>query len=110
MFKKAERLSRSEFERYFKSGKRYTTPNLTLIHTPHPQLHVGVVVSKKVDKKAHERNQLRRRVYGKLYRALKPTKTGVFIMLLKPPFKSLAKNEQTQEVQKILNRITMSTT
>lgn len=108
MFKKTERLSRSEFATFFKSGERYNSPFLTLVYTNHKRLHCSVVVSKKVAKKAHDRNKLRRRVYGKLHNKLKSSTTGVFIVLLKPSFATLTKQEQTEEVQKILSRITMS--
>lgn len=110
MLKKKERLTRSEFTKFFKTGSRTHSPHLSLIYSPGIELHGAVVVSKKVAKQAHERNTLRRRVYGQLYSKLKGNYTGVYIVLLKPPFASLTKNEQIESVQKLLSRITMSRT
>lgn len=110
MFARAERLSRSDFEHYFKTGTRSNTPHLTLLHTTHNRLHVSVVVGKKVQKKAHDRNRLRRRVYSKMYAALKGAHVGVFIVIVRPSFAVLSKQQQLEEVQKLLSRITMSST
>lgn len=110
MLKKSERLSRTEFSHFFKVGKRFHTPSLSVVYTPSEQLHASVVVSKKVAKRANVRNTLRRRVYGQLYTKLKGTHTGVFIVLVKPPFLLLSKSEQRESVQKMLTRITMSPT
>ena len=81
MFKKSERLSRAQFDTFFRSGKRIQTEKLTLIYSPYPTRHIAVVVGKKVAKKAHERNMIRRRLYGVMYRMLQTSDTrGVFII------------------------------
>lgn len=109
MFKKAERLSRSQFDTFFRSGKRVQTENLTGVYAPHPARHIAVVVGKKVAKRAHDRNAIRRRVYGVLYRMLSSAETtGVFIVLTKPNFTSLTKKQQREAVQNIFKRITLS--
>lgn len=109
MFKQAERLSRPQFTEFFRTGARQHGKYLSLIYTPYPTRHVAVVVGKKVSKKAHERNRLRRRVYGQLYRLLKKeTKNGVYILVVKPPFLTLTKQDQLTEVQNLVNRVTMS--
>lgn len=64
MLSKKERLSRETFNRFFVSGKRFNTDSLTLVYTPHPTLHVAIVISKKVAKKAVARNKLRRQLYA----------------------------------------------
>jgi len=110
MFKKSERLGRADFTHYFKCGKRQHTDVLTLVHQTHNELHVSVVVGKKVAKKAHDRNALRRRVYGQLYARLKGKASGVFIVVVKPEFARLTRMQQLESVQKMLTRITMSPT
>lgn len=110
MLRKAERLTRAEFTEFFKRGQRSNSPHLQLIYTPYKSLHGSVVVSKKVAKKAHDRNALRRRVYDQVRRELHGKCTGVFILLLRPSFASLSKIEQRESVQKMLARITMSST
>lgn len=108
MFNKQQRLTRPEFDEFFKTGKRHHSDVLTLIHTIHPNTHIAVVVGKKVAKKSHDRNTLRRRVYGVVYRELKNNpQTGVFIFLTKPSFASLTKKQQREAVQNLLKRITL---
>lgn len=108
MFKKTARLTRTQFTTYFKNGKRFHTPECTLLYTPLAQTHAAVVVGKKIYKKAHDRNQLRRRLYGVLYRQLKnQPSTGVYILLPKPAITSLSKAAQRTVVQNLLNRITI---
>lgn len=86
MLKKKERLTKSEFDRFFSSGRRFHTPLFTLIHAPHDRFHGAVVVGKKVFKKAHDRNRLRRRLYNALYRLSRDNDLrGVYMILTKPP-------------------------
>lgn len=109
MFKKSERLSRAAFEEYFTSGRKQHSEQITLVHSPHKNLHVSVVVGKKVAKKAHDRNSIRRGVYGIAYRLLKKTnKTGVFIFLTKPKFSTLSRKQRHETVQNIIKRITLA--
>lgn len=86
MFSATERLSRPAFTEYFKTGRRYQTPALTLIYLPFSQLLVSTVVGKKVSKLAVGRNRLRRRIYASMRRsftALNVT-SGVYIVITKP--------------------------
>lgn len=110
MLQKSQRLTRTEFSHFFKIGQRSHSPSLTLLYTPHKEFHGAVVVSKKVAKRANVRNELRRRIYGQLYTKVKESPAGVFIVIVKPPFALLSKNEQKESVQKLLTRITMSST
>lgn len=84
MLKKQERLTRTDFDRFFASGKRLHTPFFTVVYAPHPSLHASVVVGKKVAAKAVTRNQLRRRIYHIVRdAAYGRAKEGVFIVLTK---------------------------
>jgi ribonuclease P protein component len=102
MLAKSNRISRSDFSHYFKTGKRLHSPFATLIVSPYKTFHGSVVVSKKVNKKAVRRNKLRRRVYSQLYRAGKNKRTGVFIVILKPSFDTLPKSTQHTEIEKLI--------
>lgn len=64
MLKKENRsLKRKDFEEIKRAGRYYTTPLLgMLVLSKTEQKRFGVVVSKKVSKKAVERNKLRRLV------------------------------------------------
>ena len=66
MLAKSERLSVTEFDQYFKTGKRFHFTHCTIIYSPLATLHGSVVVGKKVSKKAVIRNTIRRRVYAQL--------------------------------------------
>lgn len=79
------RLPRSLFTSYFTTGKRSHSPVFTLIHTPTTSpFRAAVVVSKKVAKRAVDRNRLRRRAYSVVAKMFPPTTTGVYIVLYKP--------------------------
>lgn len=85
MLKKQQRLTTEAFDRYFATGRRYHGQSVQLIFTPASSFHGAVVVGKKVYKRAVDRNQLRRRLYGLLYRYKQDSfTTGIFIVLVKP--------------------------
>lgn len=104
MFKKAERLSRTIFTKYFKIGRRYQTDNFTLVYSPSPLRAVAVVVGKKVFKGAVDRNTLRRRVYAAVRTELdaKGITTGIYIIISKPTAKNLVQSAVLPEVATLL--------
>lgn len=92
MFKKTERLTKPEFEAFFKSGKRFNFSHLTIVYSHSPSIHASVVAGKKVAKQAVRRNTLRRRIYARLRLMLKANSvTGVYIVLVKPSYNSLGR-------------------
>jgi ribonuclease P protein component len=87
MLAKNQRLSKKQFDEYFKSGKRFHFTHCTIIYTPLSTLHGSVVVGKKVSKKAVTRNTIRRRVYAQIRSVCSSTNaTGVFIVIIKPAY------------------------
>ncbi len=86
MFNAKERLSRAAFTEYFKSGRRFQTPALTLIYSPTPKLGVSTVVGKKVSKLAVGRNLVRRRLYAQMRRSFTENAivSGTYIVIAKP--------------------------
>ena len=91
MFKKSQRLSRSEFTHFFKVGQRKHFPHCTIINHPYTDFKVAVVVSKKVAKSAVKRNLYKRRVYALLRKCYEAQAySGVLIVILKPSFSSLS--------------------
>ena len=106
MLAKKNRLTKAQFDRFFSSGKRIHSPLLQLIYTPHQQFHGAVVVGKKVSKKAVRRNQLRRRVYGHLYRWHTQTETtGVYIVILKPAANQATRKEVVGALENVLTKL-----
>lgn len=105
MLKKSERLDRSAFSHYFSRGKRIHGSYITVISSPADTFLCSVVVGKKVSKKAHQRNLLRRRLYGlvevfKKERGLK----GSFIIISKPGIAQLSKQAFTAALKEELGR------
>ncbi|MCA9357123.1 ribonuclease P protein component [Candidatus Nomurabacteria bacterium] len=92
MFKKAERLTKKQFDNFFKTGKRFQFQHLTIIYSQHPSLHASVVVGKKVSKQAVRRNALRRRIYARLRSEVKAKDSiGVFIVIVKPTYNAIGR-------------------
>ena len=109
MFKKSERLTRAEFSEYFKVGRRYHTPQLTVITHPLSTRKVAVVVGKKVAKSAVRRNTLKRRVYAQLREEMKEYPyRGVIIIILKSPFNSLPRKQVSEVVQTAIAQVVKS--
>jgi ribonuclease P protein component len=84
MFKKTYRLNTSEFKEVFTLGKSIHTP-LFLVKTKENQLkhpRFAVVVSKKISKRAVERNYLKRRFMHKIKDIVNtlPNKDYIFIL------------------------------
>lgn len=94
MLKKANRLNHAEFAKYFSVGKRIHNTYTTAIYSPASDPLFAVVVAKKLYKKAHERNLIKRRFYEVIREIIKDRKvTGVYIFLVKPAIKNLTKKE-----------------
>ena len=106
MLKKTERLDKRQFSQYFNNGRRNHGSYTTVIVHPHPRFACVVVVGKKVAKKAHDRNRLKRQAYSvvekiKTERELK----GVFIIILKPAIAKLTKNKLREELDKEVGKV-----
>jgi ribonuclease P protein component len=94
MLAKLKRVSRPEFTTAYAAGQRYHSPFLTLVCVPGPVFKASVVVSKKVAKKAHDRNRLRRRLYEVLSAlASAEAISGTILVLTKPPLATLTKRD-----------------
>lgn len=105
MFSKTQRVSRADFATFFKNGRRISGEHALLVCTPFPTLHGSVVVSKKVSKSAVTRNTLRRRVYAQLSGLKSKHYTGVVIVVLKPSFGSLSKNQAKEHIVALIARL-----
>ena len=107
MFKKNNRLNRSEFEGFFNTGLRKHSQNLQLIYSPQSELKVAVVVPKKIIKTAVGRNKLRRQLYHQLKKILSQ-KTGVYICIVKKSIIEAALLAQFQELKNLFGVIDVS--
>lgn len=106
MLKKQERLSRQEFSAHFAVGKRIHTELFSLIYSPGSVLKASAVVSKKVAKKAHERNTLRRRIYATLATLRSEAGfSGTVIVVAKPALASLSRPVQRERLTAALSAL-----
>lgn len=78
------------------------------MYYPFPTLRAAAVVGKKVAKKAHERNTLRRRMYAAIERFAKErgALSGVFILVAKPALAKDSRLVQQTKVMELLGRLT----
>ena len=94
MLAKLNRIPRLIFGDVLTSGKRIHGNNSTIVISQSPIFKCSVVVSKKVAKKAHERNRIKRRLYAlvrELIRANSPALA--LIIMIKPTITNLTKTE-----------------
>ena len=105
MLARAQRLTRVQFSSFFKSGKRRHCDVVTVACTPYPTFHASVVVSKKVAKKAVDRNKIRRQIYSQLYLLKKQAHTGVFIVLVKPGFVTITRKAALEQTKALIEGI-----
>lgn len=79
---------RADFDRIYKQGRRQRTPLLTIVtlaQEPPGEARVAYVVSRKVDKRAVVRNQVRRRLREALRRFLTPPWPQVDLIVIAHP-------------------------
>lgn len=108
MFKKTERLSRSEFTHYFTVGTKKHFKHFTCVTSPTSSRKVAVVVGKKVAKSAVKRNTTRRRVYDALRKELDQQYKGVLIVIVKPSFATLSRKDAVSEVTTMIAQVLKS--
>lgn len=107
MFKKNERLNRSEFTHFFAVGTKKHTKHLTFITSPATSLKVSVVVGKKVAKSAVKRNTLKRRVYAALRRTI-GQQQEVVIVVVKPSLATLSRKTAEMEINEAIAQVLKS--
>lgn len=109
MVDKQTRISRADFPAIMQSGRRYHSTTVGAVAILGTSPKVSVVVSKKVAKKAVDRNRLRRRVYGVVERfmAEQPLSATV-IFLLKPGALRVPRQAFATEVAGLLAQIAKS--
>lgn len=106
MLKKSERLTKRQFDEYFKNGQRFSGRYLQILFSAKDTFHGAVVVGKKVYSKAHARNRLRRRLYGVLYQQrLAKNLKGVYIVLVKPNAAEVPYLEVRDDLVGLLDKI-----
>ena len=103
MFKKSYRLNTSLFKEVFTFGETYKT-NLFLVKFKKNNIkhsRFSVVVSKKIIKKAHERNQIKRRMYHALKEVYNNYPVYDYVFILNSKIKDI----QYKELLNILKEL-----
>jgi len=80
MLTKKQRLTTKEFKTLFEAGKKVHTPLYSVVYVPSSTFHASVVVSKKVARRAVDRNAMRRRVYSIVQNYTQNKGTFIFLM------------------------------
>lgn len=99
----------SDFQRLYKTGKRFVSANLVLYYAPSKLQYsqVGFVVSKKVSKKAVVRNTLRRRVTALVQNYFSDIKSPTkAIILIRKDFSAVKPAELDAEIKQLLAKVT----
>lgn len=109
MLAKRNRLNRAEFSTIFQIGQRRHSINLTAIIKNSTDFKGAVVVGKKVAKKAHERNSIKRRLYDMVGNFVKINNwQGRVIFVVKPAVNRLSKRQfkiqLENEIAQVLNK------
>jgi len=102
MLPKNNRLHREDFDLVFKKGRRIRGKTFSLIislsDNKDEDCKVGVIVTKKVCKKAVDRNKLKRQVRNTIYRyILKSLPTGQKIIVMAFPVPKPRKYQEIKE-------------
>jgi ribonuclease P protein component len=106
MLPQKERLTRELFNQSFSVGKRIHLPYLQLIvDDTSNSFHGSVVVSKKVYKKATDRNKLRRQLYAimSVFYKLNVSK-ATCIIIVKPNIKDISSLKIREDLQELLKK------
>ena len=106
MLPKRQRLHHQELKEVAYTSRREHAPHLMLAYTETShEFKAVVIVSKKVSKKAVERNRTRRMLYSVLAKNREALQHGVYIVRVKVAAKSIADTQLKQELQQLLNRL-----
>lgn len=98
----------SDFQKLYKKGRRFTSPNLAFYYLPTnlENSQIGFVVSKKVSKKSVVRNKLRRRLSAVVEdNFLKIPRTIKAAFLIRNDFSDIKPTDLQKEVNELINKI-----
>ena len=108
MLPKKERLKAGEFSTYSRANVKKKSPHLFLEYTHNKTFKASVVVSKKVSKKAVNRNRIRRVLYSILAQNQPMLPTGVYIVRVKANASDTSVLYLKKELRRLLGQIEMS--
>jgi ribonuclease P protein component len=107
MLKKTNRINTTrELQKVYRSGKTLHTPALVIkfAATPGTKSRVGLVVSKKISKKAVERNRIKRSVREQMRKILPELAVGDYMLVAKPAAANYLNKELISQLQAVLKK------
>ncbi|MDB4939728.1 MAG: rnpA [Candidatus Doudnabacteria bacterium] len=105
MLKKTNRINKTrDLQKVYRSGKTLHTPALVIKFVSGAKTRVGMVVSKKVSKKAVERNRIKRALREKMRNGLPSLAPGDYMLVAKPTAASYKGKELSDQLQASLVR------
>ncbi|HCC05560.1 TPA: ribonuclease P protein component [Patescibacteria group bacterium] len=105
MLKKKQRLSRADFTNLLKKGKRLHSPYFSLLYMGAQETKCGLVVGKKIAKKATMRNKVRRQIYAIFGENLTVLSKVHCALLTRPNITSLTYFELKMEIEKLIKNL-----
>lgn len=108
MLPKNNRLTHSEFPTFARSATKKSSDNLFINYTPGDNFKAGVVVSKKVSKKAVDRNRMRRVLYSILAQNKPMLPQGMYVVRVKNTASEVSAIDLKKELRRLLGQIEKS--
>ncbi len=100
MLKKTNRINKTrDLQKVYRSGKTLHTPALVIKFAKSEKIRTGFVVSKKISKKAVERNRIKRALREQMRLAIPFLETGDYMLVAKPAAASYKNKELTLQLQ-----------
>lgn len=108
MLPQTDRLRRNRVEYILKKGQRQANQyfSIKFLRGAESDSRFAVVVSMKVEPKAVDRNQLRRRIYEAIKKAPKPKDPLDMVLITRPSTKKLSFQELQKAVNQTLSQFT----
>ena len=106
MLKKANRINKTrELQKVYRSGKSVHTSALVIKFVAAPRIQAAFVVSKKVSKKAVERNRIKRVLREHFRLSIQKIKSGKYMIMVKPAAAKLKNPEVRDNFKNALEKI-----
>lgn len=105
MLKKTNRINKTrDLQKVYRSGKTMHTPALVIKFVKGDKLRTGFVVSKKISKKAVERNRIKRALREKMRLAIPVLTPGDYMLVAKPAAAGYKGKELGDQLKESLKR------
>lgn len=103
MFSKNHRASSSDVKKALTKGRRFSGDLFTLYITPNDHMYFGVVVPKRVNKKAIKRNKIKRTVLH-ILKTMISNEGRVNVVMVNKDITTLKKEDIEEDLKKLLDK------